>query len=417
MNERELNGAKGRERLIGEGGERISFSGRRVRRQARGGRLRAWYICYACTASLVAIAALAILLFGVGNNGDALGGDFSFGSISDKIANVFTELGFVSPSEPTHASDGSGDKNIFPQDKNELPDKLPSGDGEGNEENADNGGGGTNDINDAYVFDYTLVPDGATPIIPMDLSLSGYGDGYINNSTGYSPDVATLFAQDLQFSGSGSVGLPRVLILHTHGTEAYSEGGAIFCEDIEDHARSSDTRKNVVAVGRVISDILRQRGIETLHCTVMHDSTQYRDSYLRAEETIKRYLEKYPSIELVIDVHRDAIVRSTGELVRPIAVQGEDPVAQVMCVVGSDLGGELHDGWEGNLSLALKLRQLLNQKCRNICRPTTLRPNSYNQELSKYSLLLEIGSSGNSLNEAKAAAAIVAEAIAALIRE
>lgn len=418
MSEKELSGAKDKQRLIGNDKERVSFSGSGIRRILRSGRLRIWYICYVCTASLVAVAALAILLFGTGNNGDALGGELSFGSISDKVAHVFTELGFISSSKDTQVSDGWGDQNIFPQDKNDPPGKIPSNDGQ--QDSTDNGGELTDDvdgINDAYVFDHTLVPDGATPIIPMDLSLSQYGDGYINNSTGYSPDIATLFAQSLQFFGEVSVGKPRVLIVHTHGTEAYSDSGAIYCDDIEDYARSADTQKNVVAVGRVISDILSQRGIETLHCTVMHDGTQYKDSYSRAEQTIRKYLAEYPSIELVIDVHRDAIVRSNGDIVRPIAVQGNDPVAQVMCVVGSDLGGELHDGWEGNLSLALKLRQLLNQKCRNICRPTMLRPNSYNQELSKYSLLLEIGSSGNSLEEAKAAAVIVAETIAELIRE
>ncbi|MBO5845210.1 MAG: stage II sporulation protein P [Clostridia bacterium] len=274
---------------------------------------------------------------------------------------------------------------------------------------------------DIYAFDYSKVPEGETAIIPMDLSLSSNGSTYIYNSTGYSPDLKALLTSSFTTESKpiylANTTTPLVLIVHTHGTESYSADGAIsYLDDRREIARSENTSENVVAVGTVIADILNQNGIPTLHCTIMHDRVQYKDSYARAEETIRQYLEKYPSIKLVIDLHRDAVVKSTGELVRPVTEIDSEAVAQVMCVVGSDWGGEACPSWQNNLSLSLKLRDSLNSKYGNLCRPTYLRASTYNQELAPYSLLLEIGASGNSLAEAKRAAALVANELLPLIK-
>ncbi len=275
---------------------------------------------------------------------------------------------------------------------------------------------------DIYFFDRNLVPKGETAIIPMDLSLTSYGAEYINNSTGYSPDTAKLLAADLKDNINieylASSGAPVVLIVHTHATEGYSADGAIsYLESGGEYARTDDIKNNVVAVGKVLADELNKAGISTIHSTVLHDSVQYKDSYARSEETIRQYLEKYPSIRLVIDLHRDAIVRSNGDLVRPVALSNGEAAAQVMCVVGSDWGGQKCANWEGNLSLALKLRERLNATTQGICRPPYLKSSTYNQELSPYSLLLEMGASGNSLEEAKRSAKLVANALWDLIKE
>ena len=275
---------------------------------------------------------------------------------------------------------------------------------------------------DIYFFDRNLVPKGETAIIPMDLSLTSYGAEYINNSTGYSPDTAKLLAADLKDNINieylASSGAPVVLIVHTHATEGYSADGAIsYLESGGEYARSDDIKNNVVAVGKVLADELNKAGISTIHSTVLHDAVQYKDSYARSEETIRQYLEKYPSIRLVIDLHRDAIVRSNGDLVRPVVLSDGEAAAQVMCVVGSDWGGQRCKNWEGNLSLALKLRERLNANTQGICRPPYLKSSTYNQELAPYSLLLEMGASGNSLEEAKRSAKLVANALLDLIKE
>ena len=271
-----------------------------------------------------------------------------------------------------------------------------------------------------YSFDLSAVPEGQKAIIPMDLSLYSNGVTYINNQTGYTPDTELLLKRELNTDVSleslGASDCPQVLIIHTHGTEAFLEDGAIsYLDDGGELARSEDKTKNVVALGEQMANILNEKGIMTVHCSFMHDSVGYRNSYARAEQTIKEYLENYPTIKLVIDLHRDGVVRSTGELVRPVTLVDGEAAAQVMCVVGSDFGGEEYPSWQNNLSLALKLRNELNGEYVNLCRPTELRSNTYNQEFSKYSLLLEIGSCANSFEEAIRTTELVAKALVNII--
>lgn len=369
-------------------------------------RYRRWYISYLVTGTLVLFCTLLLFLFGVGGSGENLIGDFGFEKIADKVIGFIADIGFA---EVPNTDSGNGE---LPKPNTDKDKNNPSQDKAPMDDNKDQNG-------DIYDFDYSLVPDGHIPIIPMDLSLTSYGDKYINNSTGYSPALEYLLNKQL-FVGNTNAGFspdkPRVLVLHTHSTEAYSEKDAVSCESFDEYGRSNDKSENVVAVGKLISDELNRQGIWSVHCTVMHDSTQYKDSYANAAETIKKYLEKYPSIELVIDVHRDAVIKSSGEVVKAVTEVDGKEAAQVMCVVGTDFGGEECLRWEDNLSLALKLRSALNGSYENICRPVTLKSSTYNQEFSKYSILLEIGTSGNSLEEAKISAGLVAQAIADLLK-
>ena len=271
-----------------------------------------------------------------------------------------------------------------------------------------------------YDFDYSAIPEGSNAIIPVDLSLISYGDLYVNNSTGYAPDLSELLYAEL---GSGekleslSSGAPLVLVLHTHGTEAYSPRDATYyTEDQTELARSHDPKESVIAAGRVLVDVLNKAGISTVHSTVLHDSVQYKDAYARSAETVKKYLEMYPSIKLVIDLHRDSIVNSRGDILRTVTLAEGERCAQIKCTVGSSWSGEEYANWEKNLSLALKLRKLLNDKYVNICRPIDLKESTYNQELSPYSIFVEIGSSGNSLDEAMYASELLAKALVELIK-
>ena len=264
-----------------------------------------------------------------------------------------------------------------------------------------------------YDFDYYSVPPGETPIVPMNLSLSSYGNGYFHNDTSKSIDVKTMLESkiDILTSTEGyPQSAPLVLIVHTHGTESYSKNGAIsFYDDGGELARTDNENENVVAIGRVISEVLNEKGISTVHCTIMHDKLQYKDAYKRSEETIKEYLKKYPSIKMVIDVHRDSILKSTGELVRPVTEVDGNAAAQLMLVVG---GSDSSVYWQQNLALALNLRQTLNDKYNDLCRPPYLKSSNYNQDLAPYSILLEAGASGNSLEEVTVSARLFADALA-----
>lgn len=274
-----------------------------------------------------------------------------------------------------------------------------------------------------YTYDLSLVPADEKPIIPMDLSLIEYGSEYFFNQTDLSPNVSDLLQNELNFERSyewltANYNQPQVLIFHTHGTEAYSENGALSFRDMgEELARSEKNTENVVAVGSVLAQTLNNAGIPTVHCMILHDQMQYKDSYARAEETIKDYLKRYPSIRLVIDLHRDAILKSDGALVRPVTMVNGEIAAQVMCVVGSGFGKDNCPQWEQNFSIALQLRKKLNDSHGNLCRPISLRGSTYNQELAPASLLLEIGAAGNSLEEATVSARLVGLALAELIKK
>ena len=309
-----------------------------------------------------------------------------------------------------------------------LPNRNDKEEEDSNTEDGNAGNNGTND--DApvrvpltkemlYAFDYDAVPNGKTPVIPMNLALGSYGASYIHNSTGYQPDTVALLAgtlkQTADFEYLSASGSPMVLIVHTHATEGFCEDGATYCDTTVEYARSKDASQNMLAVGKTLASELERLGIATIHCTVMHDESQYKDSYRRSEESIRQYLEKYPTIRLVIDLHRDAVVQSDGDVVRPVTLYEGEAAAQLMCVVGSSYGGEDCPNWERNLALALKLRESLNLKCEDLCRPAYLKSSTYNQELAPYSLLIEAGASGNSLAEVQRSMVILAQTLRELL--
>lgn len=252
----------------------------------------------------------------------------------------------------------------------------------------------------------------AYPIVSMDLSLLSYGEYYIYNDTSLAPDLKRLMAAKLPSYYSEASAEPLVLVIHSHATESFMESDATRYVDTGEIARSKDADKNMISVGSEFTRILVENGIPTLHCVVLHDDESYRLSYQRSAESIERYLQEYPSIKYVFDLHRDSILRSNNELVSAVSIQNGEECGQIMPVVGSGF-----DGYAENLALALQLRQRLNGTYVNLCRPVCLRESTYNQNLAPVSLLLEIGTSGNTLDDAKRSAVLVAEALADIIKQ
>ncbi len=260
------------------------------------------------------------------------------------------------------------------------------------------------------------IPEGATPIRTMDLSYLSLGRDYIHNETVYHPSVDELLGMDTSRQSTGDA--PLVLILHTHTSESYlPEGTSFLTVAPGDVTYSRNAEENVLAVGEVLCRTLNEQGITAIHCMTLHDDPTFSGSYDRTEATVRRYLETYPSIEYVIDLHRDAVMTSEGEFVRAAVGEGEAATAQVMAVIGSDGNGTEHPRWESNLALALQLREALNSGEMPLCRPVSLRNASFHQELARHSILLEIGTGANSVEEAKRAAVSVGEALAALIKK
>jgi len=206
-----------------------------------------------------------------------------------------------------------------------------------------------------------------------------------------------------------------VLILHTHTSESYLPPATSYVQGtVGDLIYSEDVTKNLLSVGARLCEVLNENGISALHCSMVHDADGRRGSYARSAETIQRYLSEYPSIEYVIDLHRDLVIAPNGDIVRSEGKHGEESVAQVAAIVGSDEG---NDFWQSNLALALQLQKQLNADGNRIARPTVLQSGTLNQELAKFSLHLEIGTAANSPKEAERAAELVGEALIGLIRQ
>lgn len=257
------------------------------------------------------------------------------------------------------------------------------------------------------------VPEGATAILTRDLSVLSLGSTYIYNETPYRPDVPLLLTR--VWERHTPTDEPLVLILHTHTSEGYQpEGTSYLTGSVGDVTYTNDSTQSVIAVGETLCRVLNENGIGAIHCRDRHDSPTLGGAYERSAETVKRYLEQYPSIEYVIDLHRDAIM-SDGALIRTAVEENGESVAQVMAVVGTDANGTDFDHWEDNLALALALRERLNAGGSGICRPVSLRNASFYQELAPHALLLEIGSSGCSPKEAERAAQRVGDALVDLI--
>lgn len=225
------------------------------------------------------------------------------------------------------------------------------------------------------------------------------------------PDLDTLLAKPLTWDLTGQQ--PTVLIIHTHTTESYTKDG----EDYEESSafRTLDEGYNMVSIGDRVAEILSAAGISVIHDRELHDYPSYNGSYSHARKSIQSYLEEYPSISLVLDLHRDA----SGDLnnqIRPVAtVDGED-AAQLMLVMGTNASGGNHPSWEENLALGLKLHAQLERQAPGITRPISLRSQRFNQDLTAGSVLVEVGAAGNTHTEALRAAEELAKAILALSR-
>lgn len=268
--------------------------------------------------------------------------------------------------------------------------------------------------------DPPVVPVDAIPIVSRDLSYLSRGEGYFLNETPYAPNVSELLARPLIFLSPSTTQsfAPLVLILHTHTVESYTDGTSPYLTSpISSQTYSTNEEQNMLAVGRVLCERLNQNGIPALHCTVVHtgEGMSLQGSYERAKESITRYLEQYPSIQLVIDLHRDAVMTEDGSYVRTELPNGDGSMAQVMAVVGTDCNGTSHARWQDNLALALQLRRELNCANEGMGRPVYLRNSSFNQECAPYSLLLEIGTGANSLEQAKCTAEEIGDALKRLL--
>lgn len=232
---------------------------------------------------------------------------------------------------------------------------------------------------------------------------------YVYNHTDYPVDLTTLTLPDYGLEKGTEE--PQILIIHTHTTEAYAQSGTDVYTATGD-ARTVDDCHNMVRIGEEVAAVLEEAGWSVVHDTQWYDYPAYNGAYGRSGESVKKWLEQYPSIKIVLDLHRDALTASDGTVYKTVTEVEGTKTAQVMLVVGSDAGGLSHPNWRQNLALAVAVQSGLNKSHPTFARPITLRSSRFNQQLAPGALLVEIGSHGNTLQEALAAARLFAASLA-----
>ena len=336
-----------------------------------------------------------------------LSNDFLGIDLSNTDKNIFEIL----------MSEGFGNTSIDNEENNKTPNKNDNTP-ETNDDQSSSDTSTNENINQTPPP--TSLPDGEFAIISTDLSSKEIS---ISNKTDYTIEIDEYLSKENNENGytlsinEDMTVDPIVLIIHTHGTEGFSIEGRNSYSDTVNIPRSENTEENIVAVGAEMSKILNESGIPTVHCQTMHDKESYKNSYERAEQTIKSYLHRYPSIKYVLDIHRDSIIDSGKIKYKPVTSINGEQTAQIMLVMGSDKSSPEHANWKDNLTLALKLTKEINNNYIGMTRTISLRESSYNQQYTKGSLLIEIGSCANTLQEAKRAGIIVAKSLSSLIKE
>ena len=258
----------------------------------------------------------------------------------------------------------------------------------------------------AFSPDFMESPPAATlpatePTLPSFSDADGLELYYASKEN---PDIPSLLSQPLQWNLRSDK--PTVLITHTHTTESYTRVDEPYRESAA--WRTEDEQYNMVSIGEIVKGILEANGIPVIHDCQLHDYPSYNGSYTRTRKAIQNYLKENGSIQLILDLHRDAAGEGANQM-RTSAIAEGEPSAQLMLVMGTN-----YDSYPENLSLALKVHAQLESQCPGITRPLQLRAARFNQDLCPGALLVEVGAAGNTHPEARRAAEQLANAIVAL---
>lgn len=228
---------------------------------------------------------------------------------------------------------------------------------------------------------------------------------YLKNKTGLELDFEKILKDKLTFDVKENTDSPQVLIYHTHTTEGYMDEDVDYFYD-SFYSRTQDENFSVVSVGDAICNELNKRGIKAIHDKTIHDST-YNGSYDRSVQTVESNMEKYKDIQVVIDIHRDAI--GTDECkIKPVFTYNGYKAAQIMIMSGCDTDGEMgFTSWQNNLNFALKIQNKAEQLYPGMTRPLDFGYFAYNEYVCDGSLLIEVGTEANSVDEATRSGALL----------
>ncbi len=263
-----------------------------------------------------------------------------------------------------------------------------------------------NDVKDGDISSVTFEKAGATHI---------FENIRVKNTTETkSLDIQQVLSEPLELSIDKSK--PAVLIFHSHTSEGYEMiERDWYAQDYV--ARSNDENRNVVRVGTEIANYLENLGYTVIHDKTIHDDS-YTKSYSESRKTVEKHLSEHPEIQIVLDIHRDAITQDNGEKIKPVNTIAGKKAAQLMIITGAEEGDvEDFPDWEYNLRFALQLQKKCETMFPGLMRPVLFSQRKYNMDMTRFSLLIEMGSEANTLEEACYSGRMLAAALAALMDE
>ena len=244
-----------------------------------------------------------------------------------------------------------------------------------------------------------------------------YGNVYVKNINNTDIDIKAELEKKADLEVKNKT-LPYVLIIHSHTTEAYQVlDRDFYAAGYKTRSNSSDT--NVARVGTAIAAEIEKAGYAVIHDKTIHDTT-YSGAYPNSRKAIQSWLEKYPSIQVVLDVHRDAIQVSGGVKIKPIAEINGKKAAQIMIISGCQEEGnnvENFPDWAQNLTFAVQLQKQMEDMYPGLTRPIYFSPRKYNMDLTHCSLLMEMGSDANTLEEAVYSGRMLGTAVAKMLEK
>lgn len=220
---------------------------------------------------------------------------------------------------------------------------------------------------------------------------------FTNNYNGVQIKNTSVYdlTEDMLDPSNLSINNQNVIIFHTHTCESYTQSDTYQYEE-SGTFRTLDLERSVAKVGSVLTDYLIHYGFNVVHNSDYHDYPSYTGSYDRSMATVQSILNNNSETDIIIDIHRDAI--ADGSYAPSVKI-GDETVAQLMFVLGTDGGGLEHPNWLNNLKFAIKIQEKANELYPGLFKPIIIRNSRYNQQLGSAACIIEVGATGNTLDQ------------------
>ena len=262
------------------------------------------------------------------------------------------------------------------------------------EEKAESASTAENENQAAQQSDGELAPPGSpTTISGTDQVTDSYNVEYgkvkIKNETSYTL-TEEMMNPDITIDNK------NIILFHTHSCESYTPSEQ-YPYTPTGNFRTTDLNYTVTRVGTELETQLKKYNYNVIHSTDYHDYPSYNGSYTKSLQTVENILKTTPA-DIIMDVHRDAI-GSKSDYAPTVKIGDTDVAARIMFVIGTNGGGLWHPNWNQNLKFAIKIQQKAEEMYPGLFKPLMLTNSRYNQHTGKYASIIEVGATGNTLEQ------------------